>query len=68
MSLREMSDSFLRNCRLYPRDTVEVLFESYVDDSGRAIVVARLDGYTIVPNEIYESLSEARCTVPSSSV
>ena len=52
-------DSFVRNCRLIPRDVDECLIEAHLDEDGNYVARARLDGYTIIPNEQYEALKAA---------
>jgi hypothetical protein len=49
-------DSFVRNCYLHPR-TDETLFEGHTDADGEMVMRARLDGYAIIPMEIYEGLA-----------
>lgn len=49
-------DSFVRNCSLQLRDPDEVLFEAYTDASGQLVWRARLDGYAILPMEVYEAM------------
>lgn len=59
-------DSFLRNCIIQSRDDDdEPIFEMYTDADGAFVVRARLDGYAIIPIEVYEGLSpKAPPTIP----
>jgi hypothetical protein len=48
-------DSFIRNCIVMPRAGDGPLFEVHASDAG-PITRVRLDGYAVVPIEVYESL------------
>lgn len=48
-------DSFLRNCLISPREG-EVIFSAYTDSVRGDVVAARLDGYAVIPREVYEDL------------
>ena len=61
MSKPQPIDSFLRNCLIVHRDPGDpILFYAYQDEQGETVVLARLDGYAIVPIEQYEALKATK--------
>lgn len=52
MAEAELS-SYLRNCVVMGRPEDGPVFEMYTEADGEIVVRARLDGYVIVPKEIY---------------
>lgn len=56
MTLPSKIHSFLRNCYFAARPGDSHLFEIRSNSQGEDIVCARLDGYAIIPKEIYQRL------------
>ncbi len=50
-------DSYVTNCNLILRDPKDILFHTFFY-VGRTVIAARLDGYTILPNEQYDEMKD----------